>query len=47
MKIVFSKPSDKLIVSPNLYFFEVETSNFGYLLIFYFAELYFSKIGQH
>ena len=34
LKGVFSKPSGKRIVSPNLWFFELETSNFGYLHIF-------------
>ena len=38
--LVFHKPSGKLIVVPNLcVLFELETSNFGYLLIFNFATL--------
>ena len=34
LKGVFSKPSGDCIVAPNFLFFELETSNFGYLLIF-------------
>ena len=30
VKGVFSKPSGKCIVVPNFFFFELETSNFGY-----------------
>ena len=37
-KGVSSKPSGKLIVAP-IYFLELETSNFGYLLIFDFLPL--------
>ena len=33
LKGVYSKPSSKYIVGPD-FFFELETSNFGYLLIF-------------
>ena len=49
VKGVSSKCSGNLIVSPDLCFFELETSNFGYLLIFSFcwAVQSFSKIGQH
>ena len=36
-KGVFSKPSGKYILVPDFCFFELETSNFGYLLIFKFC----------
>ena len=39
VKGVSSKPSGKIIVAPNLCFFELNPSNFDYLLIFNFAEL--------
>ena len=35
LKGVSSKPSGKMIVVPNFCFFELEMSNFGYLLIFF------------
>ena len=49
LKGVSSKPSGNLIVVPNFYFFELETSNFGYLLIFKFSLTVqsFRKIWQH
>ena len=44
-----SKPSGKCIVAPIFLFFELETSNCGYLLSFWFPLTVqsFSKIGQH
>ena len=49
-KGVFSKPSGKHVHSCTIsLFLELETSNFGYLLIFssFFGVQSFSKIGQH
>ena len=49
LKGVFSKPSGKRIVAPFFFlFFELETSDFGYLLIFNFVELciVWAKLGK-
>ena len=50
LKVVFSKPSGYCIVAPIFFFFfELETLNFGYLLIFEFCLTVqsFRKIEQH
>ena len=49
LKGVFSKPSGKCIVALIFLFLKLETSNFGYLFIFWFPLTVqsFSKVGQH